>query len=134
MVELDNRPVPIPSSLSKPFWDGCSNGQLMVLRCDACGHYVFIPDPMCPNCQSRTLTWVESSGIGTIDSFTIVHRPQQPSFAVPYVVAIVELEEGWYLPTNIVDIEPDQVRIGMPVRVRFERRGEDMTVPLFVPA
>jgi uncharacterized OB-fold protein len=134
MLEIDCRPVPTPSPLSKPFWDGCSRGQLLVLRCHDCGHYVFIPDPMCPNCQSRSLTWVESSGNGIVDSFTIVHRPQQAAFAVPYVVGIVELDEGWYLPTNIVDIEPHQVTIGMPVRVKFERRADDMTVPVFVPA
>jgi uncharacterized OB-fold protein len=133
-LEIDNRPVPTPSLLSKPFWDGCNNGRLMVLRCHDCGHYVFIPDPMCPKCQSVSLEWVESSGNGTVDSFTVVHRPQQSSFATPYVVAIVELEEGWYLPTNIVAIDPDQVTIGMPVRVKFEGRTNNVTVPVFVPA
>jgi uncharacterized OB-fold protein len=134
MLEVDTLPAPTPTPLSKPFWDGCNEGQLMVLRCDDCGHYVFVPDPMCPKCQSISLTWVQSSGEGQIDSYTTVYRPQQPAFSVPYVVAIVRLDEGWHLPTNIVDTEPDQITIGMAVRVRFDQRGDDVKVPVFVPA
>lgn len=106
----------------------------MVQRCDDCGHYVFIPDPMCSQCQSNALTWVESSGKGTVDSCTTVYRPQQPAFPVPYVIAIVEVEEGWYIPTNIVDTEPENVTIGMPVQVKFDVRAGGFAVPVFVPA
>ncbi len=127
-------PLPRPTELSQPFWDGCRKGELLVQRCADCSHYVFIPQPACTSCLSTNLTWVRSSGKGTVYSFTIVYRPQQPAFEVPYVVAIVRAEEGWDIPTNIVGIEPQKITIGMPVQVTFEKRSDEISVPLFHPA
>jgi uncharacterized OB-fold protein len=94
---------------------------------------VFIPQPLCTRCQAETLEWVASSGRGTVYSYTIVHRAPRPAFAVPYVVAIVELEEGWHMLTNLVDVAPEAVRVGLPVEVTFRRMSEAITLPYFRP-
>ena len=124
-------PLPQPTLLSKPHWDGCREGVLRVQRCDDCDNFVFIPKPVCGGCMGSNLRWVESSGRGTLYSYTVVHRPQQPAFEVPYTVAIVELEEGWHMLSNLVGIEPDEVEIGMALEVSFERKSEEITLPCF---
>ena len=126
-------PLPQPTPLSRPHWEGCREGVLRVQRCSACGAYVFIPQPVCTGCQSDALEWVESSGRGTVYSHTTVHRPPRPEFETPYVVAIVELEEGWHMLTNVVDIPPGDVGVGMPVEVTFRAVTDEITLPLFRP-
>jgi len=127
-------PLPVPTRLSKPHWDGCREGVLRVQQCADCGAFVFIPKPVCGACFGTKLAWVESRGRGTLYSYTVVHRPQQPAFAVPYVVAIVELEEGWHMLSNLVDVAPDDVAIGMPLEVVFEAMSDEITLPYFRPA
>ena len=127
-------PLPRPTPLSRPHWDGCRKGVLRVQHCRDCGQHVFIPAPLCTRCQSEALDWVETSGTGTVYSYTVVHRPPRPQFRVPYVVAIVEMAEGWHLLTNLLDVEPEAVEIGMPVRVSFERLSDEITLPYFRPA
>ncbi len=129
-----NIPLPRPTPLSRPHWDGCRDGVLRVQRCGDCGQHVFIPAPLCTYCQSGSLEWVDTQGAGSVYSYTVVHRPQRPEFRVPYVVAIVEMAEGWHMLTNLIDIEPDDVKIGMPVRVAFERMSDEITLPYFRPA
>jgi uncharacterized OB-fold protein len=126
-------PLPHPTSLSRPHWDGCRDGVLRVQRCYACRTIVFIPQPICTQCQGDTLAWIDSSGRGTVYSYTIVHRPPRPEFDTPYVVAIVELEEGWHMLTNVVGCDPADVRVGLPVRVAFRRMSDEITLPMFVP-
>ena len=126
-------PLPRPTELSRPHWDGCREGVLRVQRCRECQTYVFIPEPFCTECQSEELEWVESSGRGTLYSMTTVHRPQRPEFEVPYTVAIVELEEGWHMLTNLVGCPPEEMRVGMPVEVTFQRMSDEVTLPLFRP-
>jgi uncharacterized OB-fold protein len=105
-----------------------------VQRCDACGGLVFIPQALCTHCQGGPLTWVESRGRGTLYSFTTVHRPPRPEFGVPYTVAIVELDEGFHMLTNLIDCPAEEMRIGMPVEVTFRRMSDEITLPLFRPA
>ena len=126
-------PLPLPTPLSKPHWDGCREGVLRVQRCGDCDSFVFIPMPVCGGCLGTNLSWVESSGRGTLYSYTVVHRPQQPMFAVPYTVAVVELEEGWHMLSNLVGVDPDEVEIGMPLEVTFERKSDEITLPYFRP-
>ena len=126
-------PLPRPTELSRPHWDGCREGVLRVQRCRECQTYVFIPEPFCTECQSEELEWVESSGRGTLYSMTTVYRPQRPEFEVPYTVAIVELEEGWHMLTNLVDCPPEEIRVGLPVEVTFRRMSDEVTLPLFRP-
>jgi uncharacterized OB-fold protein len=124
-------PLPRPTALSKPHWDGCKEGKLRVQKCADCSAYIFIPAPCCSSCLGENLEWVDSSGRGTLYSYTVVHRPQQPSFEVPYTVAVVELEEGWHMLSNLDGVAPEDVEIGMPLEVVFEERSPEITLPLF---
>ena len=126
-------PLPRPTSLSRPHWEGCQAGVLRVQRCRDCGHFVFIPQPLCTRCQSEALEWVASTGCGSVYSYTVVHRPPRPAFAVPYVIAIVELEEGWHMLTTLVDVAPADVRVGLPVEVTFRPMSEEISLPYFRP-
>ena len=126
-------PLPQPTSLSRPHWDGCREGVLRVQRCADCGAYVFIPQPICTACQADRLEWVKSSGRGTVYSFTVVHRPPRPQFEAPYVVAIIELEEGWTMLSNVVGCSPEEVSVGLPVEVDFRAMSEEITLPFFRP-
>jgi uncharacterized OB-fold protein len=126
-------PLPRPTALSRPHWEGCREGVLHVQHCAACGAYVFIPQPACTACQSAALEWVESSGRGTVYSYTTVWRPPRPEFEVPYVVAIVELEEGWHMLSNLLDCRPEAARVGLPVEVVFRRMSEEISLPFFRP-
>lgn len=130
----ENIPLPRPTALSKPYWEGCQRGVLRVQRCRDCGEHVFIPEPLCTGCSSQNLEWVDTSGRGSVYSFTVVHRPQRPEFRVPYTVAIVEMDEGWHMLSNLVDIAPEAVKIGMKVEVSFEKMSEQITLPYFRPA
>jgi uncharacterized OB-fold protein len=127
-------PLPRPSPLSKPYWDAAREGRLLVQRCGDCGALIFIPQPACTACFGSHLEWVQSSGRGTVYSYTVVHRPQRPEFQVPYAVAIVELEEGWHTLSNLIGCEIQELRVGMPVEVVFHAMSEDVTLPLFRPA
>jgi uncharacterized OB-fold protein len=129
---VTERPLPRPTALSQPHWDGCRAGVLRVQRCSACGAYVFIPQPLCTACSSDRLAWVESAGLGAIYSFTVVHRAPHPSFATPYLVAIVALDEGFEMLANL-DCEPARAAIGMRVRVGFRVASERISLPCFVP-
>ena len=134
MSERRPIPLPVPTDLSRPHWDGCREGVLRVQRCRSCGAFVFIPQPACTNCQSGELEWVESSGRGSLYSYTTVHRPQRPEFDVPYTVAIVELDEGWHMLTNLVACAPDEMAIGMRLEVHFQPMSDEITLPMFRPA
>lgn len=126
-------PLPRPTSLSRPHWDGCKEGVLRVQRCRACGQFVFIPQPICTRCQADALEWVASSGRGTVYSHTVVHRPPRPVFPAPYVVAIIELEEGWHMLSNVVDCRPEDVHVGLPVEVTFRPMSDAISLPYFRP-
>ena len=127
-------PLPRPTALSKPHWEGCREGVLRVQRCAYCGTFVFIPQPVCTSCFGSDLAWVETSGRGTLYSNTVVHRPQQPAFDVPYTVAIVALEEGFHMLSNLVDVPPEAIEIGMPLVVTFREMSDEITLPYFRPA
>ena len=93
--------------------------------------HVFIPQSFCPACLGMNLSWVESSGHGAVVTFTTVWRPQTPAFEAPYVVAVVRLDEGYEMMTNIVDVDPDHVTIGARVNVRYLDVTADVTLPCF---
>lgn len=130
----DMIPLPIPTETSQPHWDGCKQGELLVQQCADCNAYVFIPQESCTNCQGSNLNWVKSSGKGVLYSYTTVFRPQRVEFEVPYVVAIVELEEGWHMLSNLVECDLDAIKVGMPIEVSFKKMTEEITLPMFKPA
>jgi uncharacterized protein len=115
-------------------WEGVAAGELRVQRCDACGTLRHPPRPMCPQCNSLEWTPHALSGNGTVYSYVVYHHPQMEGFETPYVVAVVDLEEGVRYLSNVVGIEPDDVAIGMPVKAVFEEVGDGVVLPLFRPA
>jgi uncharacterized OB-fold protein len=129
----DMIPLPQPTALSQPHWDACREGKLNVQQCTQCKTYVFIPQPCCTHCQSSDLVWVESSGRGKVYSFSVVHRAPRPQFETPYAVAIIELEEGWHMLSNILECPMDAVKVDLSVAVRFKKMTDEITLPYFVP-
>jgi hypothetical protein len=127
------KPVPRPSPESVPFWEGAKAKKLMLPRCNVCGQFWFPPSQRCRHCLSPDFAWVESGGCGRIYSFVVYHRVYHPAFEadVPYVVAIVELDEGPRLLSNIVGTAPDDVRCDARVRVVFEDACDGVTIPKF---
>ena len=117
------------------FWRGGAEGELRFLRCRACRTWIHPPSPRCPTCLAKDLAVEAASGRGTVVSVTINHKAWVPGEDAPYAIALVELPEqaGLRLMTNVVGCPPEQVAIGMAVRVRFEPHGE-IFVPLFEPA
>ena len=131
LLDKPGLPVPRPSKLSLPHWEGCKRGELLVQRCKQCASYIFTPEVACIHCLSEQLEWVKSSGKGTIYSFTIIYRPQRPEFETPYVAVIIELEEGWHMLSNLIDCDLEAIKIGLAVSVHFVPRGDDMVLPMF---
>ena len=128
--------VPIPTPETKPFWEGTKNRQLRVQRCHDCEKFFFYPRPLCPFCLSRNVEWRTVSGRGKLHTFTINYRAgRHAPFEGPFVIAIVELEEGPRLMTNLVDVDPDpaKLRCDMPVEVVFHDLTDDITLPRFRP-
>ena len=131
------KPLPHPTELSRPFWEGTRQGKLLVQHCAACHFWIWTPQAACPKCLKEDWEWTLASGRGTVYSFTVVHRPPDPvAFAndVPYVIAVVELAEGAYMQTNIVGCPPGDVHVGMPVQVTFEKATDNITLYKFRPA
>jgi uncharacterized protein len=134
--------VPVPDDASAAFFDGALQGRLMLLRCRACGTfmsptgYLRVPRrPRCVGCFSAELEWAASSGRATLYSFAIMHQLYDEAFAaeIPYNIAVVETEEGVRLTSQVVDCPGDQLEIGMPLEVTFERMSDDVAVPKFRP-
>jgi uncharacterized OB-fold protein len=132
-----SKPLPKPDPLTMPFWSSLNRRSMEVQRCESCGSHVFYPRGLCPSCGSRALRWTPVSGRGRIYAFTIVHRPTNAAFRAdaPYILAMVELDEGVRMMTNIVGVAPDpaRVRIGMPVEVVYEEVGPGTTLAKFRP-
>ena len=129
------KPLPLATEDSAEFWEGTKRGELLLQRCGGCGHLRFPPAVICPRCWSTDSKWERTSGRGHIHTFIVVHRPQHPAFFedVPYNVAIVELDEGIRLHSNVVDCAPEALRIGLPVEVVFQRVNDEITLPRFRP-
>jgi len=115
------RPHPEPDGETQPFWDGIAEGRLRLQRCRACGRHIFYPRSVCPHCMAAELEWTDATGRGAVHAFTVVHRAP-PGFTedAPYVVAMVELEEGPRMLTRLLDVAPGDAVIGMKVEVAIE--------------
>jgi uncharacterized OB-fold protein len=132
--DLSARALPVLDDVNRPFWTGGRNGELLIQRCAGCGTWVHPPQPG-PHACGGALEPTPVSGRGTVWTYTVNAHPWNPAVPLPYVVAVVELAEQADLRvvTNIVNAEPDAVRVGMPVQVLFEDHGE-IRVPIFEPA
>ncbi len=129
------KPLPRPSEDSAPYWEAAQRNELRMQQCGDCGHVRFPPAVLCPRCLSENAQWARLSGRGVVFSWIVVHQSQHPAFNAdtPYNVTIVELEEGPRLHTTLVDYPNDQIRIGMPVEVVFDKINDEVTLPKFRP-
>jgi uncharacterized OB-fold protein len=130
------KPVPEPSRDSRPYWDALREGRLVIQACGACGKLRHYPRPVCDACYSMEVAWRQVSGRGRIYSWTVSHHPFHPGFKseLPYVLATVDLEEGVRMLAQLRGVAPEEVAVGLPVEVAFERATEELTLPVFVHA
>jgi uncharacterized protein len=129
------QPLPAPTPETQPFWDGLNAHELRVMHCTACDHTYLYPRPHCPRCLSDQTEWRRASGRGTLHSFGVNYRPP-PGFPSPCVIAIVELEEGPRLMSNLVEVEQDAAKlwVDMPLEIVYDDVTEAITLPKFRPA
>ena len=129
---MSDRPLPLPDPETAFFWEATARRQLEILRCQTCKTWVHYPKPSCWNCSSGDLKPERVSGRGTVYSYTVTHQ-DVPGYTAPFAVVIVELEEqaGLRMVSNVVDVPPEDVRIGMPVEVTFVAVDPGLTLPMF---
>jgi len=125
------KPVPRPTPTEQPFYDACAAGKLVLQRCQSCGHVLFYPRTHCDTCQSDQLVWKDASGTGTVASYTVVRRGVSADFETPYVIALIDLDEGPRMMSQIVGADLDGLTVGLSVKVDFAAWSEDITLPLF---
>jgi uncharacterized OB-fold protein len=125
--------VPVPTELSRPFWEATRRGELVIPHCADCGTRFFVPEPVCPGCMSANWSYKPSGGRGAVYSVTVVHRAPGPGFEVPFALAVIDLDDGGTLLSHVVDVEPHSVTIGTRVRVCFRELDGTITLPCFVP-
>jgi uncharacterized protein len=126
--------IPQPTPETAPYWEGCKAHELRIQFCTACGQYYFYPRRYCPNCLSDKVEWRKVSGKGTLHTYVIAARPA-PGFEPPYVIAVVQLDEGPRLMSNIVNVEPkpENLPADLPVEVVFEDMTDEISLPQFQP-
>ncbi len=136
MSEQLDKSLPQPTAETAAYWEGCRKHQLLIQRCTQCGHYQFYPRIICTACMSDGIEWVQASGHGRVLSFTVIHRAVSAAYKaeVPYVLALIELDEGPTMMSNVVEIDAESVAIGLPVEVVFEEWSDEITIPKFRPA
>jgi uncharacterized OB-fold protein len=129
------KPLPSPTPISQPFWDAAKQHRLSLQQCQSCKGYIFYPRPICSHCGSADLKWTDVSGRATLYSFTVARRPTMRAFEpdVPYVIAIVDLEEGPRMTSNIVECSIEDVRIGMALEAMFDDVSDEITLVKFRP-
>jgi uncharacterized OB-fold protein len=132
---MTDRPLPAITPETRHFWEGTRAGELRLQRCAACSHVYFPPRPFCPQCASPEVGVFRASGRATLYSYVIHHRAA-PGFVPPYSIAVVQLEEGPRMMTNIVEVEqtPEALQLDMPLEVVFQRMTDEISLPLFRPA
>ena len=129
------KPLPLISSLNKPYWDGLKQRELRLQQCGECGEVRYPPAPLCPRCWSRDYSWSKLSGYGKVNSWVVFHQSYFRGYddALPYNVAEVELDEGPRLLTNLVEIENDAIAAGLPVEIVFDDVTSEITLAKFRP-
>ena len=128
------RILPKSTETSAPYWEGCRQGELRLQKCPACDRVQFYPRIMCSHCGNKELGWIVASGNGRIASFTVVRRGISEAYQTPYIVALIDLDEGPRMMSHVFDVSAEDVRIDDPVVVDFEHWSEDIAMPVFRPA
>ncbi len=132
-----DKPLPTPTPTSQPFWDALSEHKVRIQYCPACEEHIYYPRAHCPHCLSRDLEWREIAGTGTVYTYTIARRPTAPPWAddVPQQIAVVELDEGPRLTTELVNVAPEDIQVGLRVKPVFEDHAEaGVTLLMYEPA
>ncbi len=133
---MPKRPIPESTPETEEFWAGARRGELRIQRCNACGKAYFFPRPFCPACSSKNVAWFTASGRGKLYSYVINYRPAYGfQDYVPYVIAVVQLDEGPRMMTNIIGVDPtpENLPIDLPVEVTWEKQDDTITLPIFRP-
>ncbi|MFC3040435.1 Zn-ribbon domain-containing OB-fold protein [Virgibacillus xinjiangensis] len=135
MEEHIGKNFPQPTVETEVYWQGCRHHELLIQQCRECGHHQFYPRIMCTECMSRDVEWVKASGMGKVKTYTIMHQAISAAYAkdIPYVVAIIELDEGPTMMSNVIGCRPDDVKVGQEVKVAFEDWSDEITIPKFRP-
>ena len=134
-MEFDmTKPKPVTQPWSEKFWEGTKQGKLLIQTCKDCKAKIFYPRKYCPECWSGNLDWLEASGKGKVETFTIMRAMVEPKFMsdLPYVLAMVDLEEGIRMMSRVVECDPEEVKLGMDVEVVFVDQ-EGFNMPFFRP-
>lgn len=133
MIQPLAKLVPVPTPETQPYWDAAREGELRLQRCEECDTVRAYPQTSCAQCGSQKYQWFAASGRASLYSYVISHRPA-PGYTPPFVIALVQLEEGPRMLSNVVDVpaDPDHLPLDLPLTVQFERRGE-VAVPVFAP-
>ena len=136
MTNAGTKYFPRPTPETQTYWEGCRKHKLLLQRCTQCKEFQFYPRVICSNCMSEDLEWEKASGRGRILTFTIVRRAVAEAYDadVPYVVALIQLDEGPTMMSNVVQCAPETLAIGSPVQVAFEDWSEEVSIPQFRPA
>ena len=129
------KPIPRPSTTTRPFWDGLNERKVQIQRCDGCDSWVFYPRTRCPSCLSDQLIWREVSGRGVLYTYTLARQPTAPHFAdeTPQQLAVVELDEGVRMTSTLVNVEPSDIVIGMRLRPYFDQVTDAVTLLRYQP-
>jgi uncharacterized OB-fold protein len=131
--QLPGISTPRPSRLSEPYWEGCRRHELLVQRCAMCGYRGLRAFSVCAQCQATSPVWERSAGLGSLYSWTVVWRPPDPSFRVPYAPAVVHLDEGTWMLSAVIGCAPDELHDGMRLAVEFHPVSDEITLPYFAP-
>lgn len=135
VVPVEGRPLPMIDNVSKAYWEAAARGELLFQECPKCGHRQFYPRACCTECGADP-EWKPATGRGTVHTFTVIRQNWSPPFSeiLPYVVAMVELDEGPRMMTNITHCDPDEVRCGMPVEAYVVKVEDGLGLPFWRPA
>jgi len=134
-MAMDGRFIPAMTPETKHFWEGTRQGRLILQKCEGCSHVYFPPRPFCPECNCRDVSLVDASGRASLHSYVISHLAT-PGFEPPFAIAVVELEEGPRMMTNIVNVPqtPEALMLDMALSVTFKTLSDDISLALFEPA
>jgi uncharacterized protein len=129
------KPLPTPDDVNRDYWQAGTEGRLLIQQCPHCGHRQFYPRALCTSCAGEP-EWLECTGRGTVHTFTIIRQMGMRPFRneLPYVVAMIELDEGPLIMGNVTDCDPESVRIGQAVEVHFLKAADDVGIPVWRPA
>ena len=133
MDEAYLKPLPEPSIDSQPYWDGLKEHRVMLQQCADCGAVRHYPRPMCGECHSMNVDWVEASGRGVLYSWTVAHHPFHIGFRgeTPYILALVQLDEGVRIQSQLLDANIEELKLGLAVEIVFGQATEDVVLPYF---